>query len=409
MKITLLAKQLHANSKWTNTSTGEVYDDVTRSMAVFQGFTKPDKPTIVPKDVDGFRRPTSYHCPAFSEIGKGSSAGFRICEVNGKGLSLGHFELDISGKTAIGFAGSTNPWYVPTPNVNALRSKLLNNVRNEVLDVAMVLAEMQGTTNIIVNGLMRIARSMDAVKKGNPRHYSFLLSGKTKDNRRPTDKFLRESAGVFLEWKYGIMPTVYDIAGATKALDMAEDGSLWDNPPLLVGRAVETVSETGSQRGRVHEPQGGWADVDVPVERFSQYKARIDYSVKGEGLRGLNRYGIGLSSIPTVLFDRTPFSFVLNMAIPISELIKAWTALAGCEVRGYCETLYQRAAFPEVQVGVTIRNVPCTVTLTKQEDWVSWKRDAFPTIPMPLPYVRNPIKTGNLATVLALFTQLRRP
>lgn len=408
MKITTFAEHLQLKTRLVDSRGQEQV--TTRDMTVYQGFTKPDKPVINLAAQDGYRRPSSYSCPGFSYVDRlgGQQHKFRIYELNGSG-SLPwpwYYNYEFSGR---GYTSLSGSWSPPAPNVNAVRSKLLNNVRNEVLDVAMVLAEMQGTANTVTNGLMRIARSMDAIKKGNPRHYSYLLSGRLKDNRRPTDKFLRESSGIFLEWKYGIMPTVYDVAGACKALDMNKDGSLWDNPPLLVARATEVTSGTVTHQGTAVSASGDSARFNWDSVYRSEYKARLDYTVTGEGLRGLNRYGLGLSSIPTVLFDRTPFSFVLNMAIPISELIKAWTALAGCDVRGYSETLHQRVSFPKGSHLVKIRDIPCTVELPEQPDYVTWQRNAFASVPMPMPYVRNPIKTGNLATVIALFTQLRKP
>lgn len=408
MEVITYAKHLNAKveAKHDNGSVTEYVSD----EKAFIGFTKPDKATFNPMGADGYRRPSSYNCKAISRVGNGST-GFITYSLEGTG-SYGVTEYSFTGDQAASVA--RNLENIPkTPNVNALRSKILNNVRAEVLDVAMVLAEMQSTTNTIVNGLARIGRSLNAVKKGNPHHYAYLLSGRTKDNRRPTDKFLRESSGVYLEWKYGIMPTVNDVASACKAMDMNENGSFWDNPPLLVGRASEIIDSTSTSNVRFRAVNGFMEQQLKPItlSARAEYKARIDYSVRGEGLRGLNRYGVGLSSIPTVLFDRTPFSFVLNMAFPISELIKAWTALQGCEVRGYCETLHKRITFPRdtFRVNLWPVSIPCTVTLLKQPDWVSWERRAFSTVPMPVPYVRNPIKTGNLATVLALFTQLRKP
>lgn len=381
------------------------YDSYKLDRDAVMGFIKPDNPVITQREADGYRRPSSYSCPAYS-LALGENQRFLAYSLSGRGFT-GNMEWRISGD---GFAdiGRGAEFPVSVPNVNALRSKLLNNVRSEVLDVAMVVAEMQSTVNTIVNGLARIGRSLAAVQRDNPRHFSYLLTGRLKDNRRPTDKFLRESSGVYLEWKYGIMPSVYDVASACKAMDMNEDGSFWDNPPLLVGRASEVVESSINVKPFIRDASGDGERVSLSLPARAEYKARIDYSIRGEALRGLNRYGVGLSSIPTVLYDKTPFSFVLDMALPISELIKAWTALSGCVVRGYCETLHKRVAFPKDTTNILVRGIPCTVSFSELPDWTSWKRNSFPSVPMPVPYVRNPIKTGNLATVLALFTQLRK-
>lgn len=379
---------------------------ITSSFGV-NGFIKPDTVVRNPK-VDGYRKPSSYSCPAIH------GGMFRV-------------NLDIVPKTTLipqssqrvytegGFVGTV--WISDLPvtnfNVNNVRMKVLNNARSEVFDVAMVLAEISGTANTLTTGLLRLARSMDAVKRRKPENFFYLLNGRRRDGRRPTDKFLRESAGVYLEWKYGIMPTVYDIAGASKALDMSQDGSLFDNPPLLVARAVDrnTVSAASAPIRSINGYHTG--HTTEPVKAFTvtdELKARLDYRVSGEGIRGLNRYGLGLSSVATVAFDKTPFSFVLNMAVPIADLIKAWSALAGCDVVGYCETRYRRVDVASAEALLPERHHPLVCNVKQLEAaFMSFSRSAFAKPPMPMPFVRNPVKVGNVSTVLALFTQLRSP
>lgn len=405
--ITAVARGVAEETRF-RPNTGEALPSVTKHMLIKSGFTKPDKPINNPL-VAGYRKPSSYNCPAFTVSPDGRTlpnaigAKWSISGVTFRGNPAN------SGYTQYTHTGNgcgTGIFSAPVSNVNNLRMKLLNNIRSEVLDVAMVLAEMKDTADTIGNGLMRIARTMDMVKRRKPDSFYYLLNGRRKDNRRPTDKFLRETAGAYLEWKYGIMPTVYDVRGACKALDMNETGSFFDNPPLLVARAKDVVQGTGSGSFVLAAASGGFTTT-LDIEYYTERKARCDYRVSGEGLRGLNRYGLGLGTIATVAFDKTPFSFVLNMAIPIAELIKAWTALAGVDVVGYCETLYQKAKVKEQTRVGHIQNGPVTFNVKDSPERIGFERRAYASPPMPLPYVRNPIKVGNAATVLALFTQLR--
>lgn len=385
-----------------NTATGRV---TTRrgTDQRWSGFTKPDAP-VINKLVDGYRKPSNYRTTLKS---KSQHEAFPLpVRVLGEG-SVAHLRYSYTGVDAL----STNYVGAPSgPNVNALRTRVLLDIRNEVFDVAMVLAEMQGTTNLIVDNLMRVARSLDRMKKSSPEHAFYLYFGRRPDGRRPTDAFLRDTAGLYLEWKYGIMPTVYDIQGACKAFDMNEKGNFFENAPLLVARARlrEEIPQTRDMQGTLGEIR----DRNIPVVWYRERKARCDYRVKGEGLRGLNRYGLGLSTIATVGFERTPFSFVANMAIPMADIIKAWSALSGTEVVGYCETDYYRMDIPAGESYITAHSgrVPIRLSWDTQEKTVEYfTRTAYSSPPMPMPYVRNPIKTGNLSTVLALFTQLRNP
>lgn len=389
--------------------TERVRSDTLRMSSGENGFNKPNTVRIN-KPVDGYRKPSSYNCPALSKAQFHCDIKIEPSTIY-QGVQSMFFEGGLVGEVDL---RSLSP---VDHNVNNVRMKLLNNVRAEVFDVAMVLAEISGTAETLGTNLLRLARSLDQVKLRKPDSFWYLLNGRRRDGRRPTDKFLRESAGAYLEWKYGIMPTVYDIQGACKALDMNEDGSLFDNPPLLVARAVDrSVTNRRSARVSYTLPGSGGTTADLAVSTtvVDELKARLDYRVSGEGLRALNRYGLGLGSIATVAFDKTPFSFVLNMAVPIAELIKAWSALAGVEVVGYSETRYRRVDLHRGRVRLkspwwdNIQGNNIYADVQEQEKaYVDFARTAYATVPMPLPFVRNPVKLGNVQTVLSLFTQLR--
>lgn len=365
-------------------------------------FQKPKRPTVTSRASDGYRPPTAYAAGSpetcgYAEVSgnteyRWSSSG-RMQQRQGVEGSIVIRCADANPGNLLVKAGSAN-------TINMLRTRIRNNIADEVLDVSMVLAEMQGTVNTATTMLNRIGRSMLAIKRRNPQSFYYLLNGRRRDGRRPTDKFLRTTAGEYLQWKYGVMPSVYDLQGALRGLDINEKGGLFDHPPLLTARASVRNTNQRSFTGG-----SGWLypikGLDFTVT--TEVKARCDYSVKAEGLRGLNRYGIGLSTIPTILFDKTPFTFVLNMAIPISSLIKAWSALSGVDVRSYCETIYASSSAH----GSTLTDGYIKVDYMFPEV-STFKRNVYSAPPMPLPYVQNPIKTGNLATVLALFTSLRK-
>lgn len=371
----------------------------TRTVKQVQWLTKPDNPMINPRGSDGYRKPSSWSAKTNLFV-----PAIRSGEAVDRTGGVSYF----SGTTVLR-PYNWNPVlrdHVGHNAINHIRTKILNNVRDEILDASMVLAEMQGTVNTASTMLNRIGRSMLALQRRKPASFYYLLNGRRKDGRRPTQRFLKETSNEYLQWKYGIMPSVYDLQGALKGLDMNESGSLFNNPPLLVARASDVSISTSSGTMTT-----GLAHTRIPYESKVEVKARLDFSVKAEGLRGLNRYGIGLSTIPTVLWDKTPFTFVLDMAIPIASIIKAWGALSGVEVRGYCETQYMSIkTLPHTfnhDSGTSNGSNAVLVTCHPAEMF-EFERKAYNTVPMPLPYVKNPVSTGNLSTILALFTSLRK-
>lgn len=353
-----------------------------------------------PPAQDGYRNPSSYSAE-LDELALRTT-------VRGE-ESLRQRSSYFQGEQAF----KLSPWSImhiedlKNSNRNPLRTRVLNNLKDEILDVTMVLGEIFETTDMIGDNLVRVARSMDMVRKRKPESFRYLMTGKREKGRRPTEKFLAEVSSDYLEWKYGIMPTIMDIEGASKALDMTNDGSLFDNPPLLVARAQ--LKET------VHKTVDVWLATDwkrlpVPVEVDLESKARIDYHVSGEGLRGLSRFGIGLTSAATLVFERTPYAFLLNMAVPLADTIKAWGALSGgVTVRGYSETHAIKyrvpAGFANVQ-SISGNGIKSYEWDKVEPTGLTFDRYGATTVPMPTPYVRNPVRLGNLTTALSLFTQM---
>lgn len=396
-------------------------DETTRERSQRDFVVSLVKPDVVKnKKIDGYRKPSSYSTTL--EL-QGDSMSYLLpgaCTFFPEGPIYSPNNNPNNGTW--GFRGSgylyarRKDWTFPKGRADALRTKVRNNVRNEILDVGMVIAEIAKTAATGAALMSRIGRSMQAVLDWDRQSFEYLWDGKPpRDGNgkvlkgRSLDRFNRQTAAAFLEWKYGIMPTVYDLQGVTKALDISEKGSLFDNPPLAVGRAVERYDEVRDIDLWLHEPGGLAAKSSVRVTDRVTHKARLDYRVKGDAMRGLNRYGLGLSTLPTILWDKTPFSFVFDMVVPIAEIIKAWGALAGVSVVGYCETLHVERSFGQPKVVPSARYPKDIMVIPRIGKFpcFHFERKAFATPPLPMPHIRNPATVGNMASVLALFTQIR--
>lgn len=363
---------------------------------------KPDANISNPPDITGYRYPSPWS-------GNDESIAVTAPFSGTKKDFFGATTRTISEEGSAVVSGLTS---LPDVGFNAIqeaRMKTLNNISDEILDVSMVLAEMQSTVTTATSLLHRLGRSMEAVYKRKPTHYMKLMHGRNPPNLkgRHLDTFNREVAGTYLEWKYGIMPSIYDLQGACAGLDINEKGSLWDNPPLLVARSKVSRTESHKTLFSLETPNSNttvWLEGEVKHE----IRTRCDYRISADGIRGLNRYGLGLTSVATVLWDKKPFSFVLDMAMPMSQLIKAWGALAGVSPISYVETYHSVMKTKPVYKDFSAQGVPCTAKIPSVK-WRSFNRKVYDRPPYPLPFVRNPIKSGNMATVLALFTQLRNP
>lgn len=382
------------------------------------GFITPPV-TSNPKQSDGYRTPSSYSgVPALNTGAAGTltftpwSTAVSVPLIEEPKVAvntrLGLVQTWTTRGDCLAYIRLTET-EVPNWQRQDLRMRILNNAKDEVLDVAMVLAEIGKTAQMGANLLLRIGRSMDTLRRRKPESFAYLMHGRMGvDKRRLSDKFLRETASSFLEWKYGIMPSIYDLQGVTEALDMNEKGSLFDNPALCVARAsnVSSGSSEAVLQARAFTTFGKYTTVTSKISG----KARLDFRVESEGLRGLNRYGLGLGTVATVLWDKKPLSFVLDMVLPIADLIKAWTSLTGVTPIGYTETFYKEFSVPSADMSILNVNGQFTQRVrTPELKLVGFERLGQSSPIMPVPFVRNPLKVNNLQTVLALFTQMRKP
>lgn len=384
-------------------------------FTVGQLFSRSD--VVVNPKVNGFRAPSSYSASRrFNNTDGGNRVWIGTAEVPSiVPSSTWGSQLEFRGDAGLIWNRASKNESPPFNSTQELRMKVLNNLQKEIVDVAMVLAEIGSTATTGAALMHRIGRSMQAIARKDMRVFEKLWSGKhPRDSRgrplkgRYLDRFNRQTAGMYLEWKYGIMPTIYDLQGIVAALDINEAGSLWSSPPLLVARATNGNVNTYGATGYVHEPGGTTPPVDYIIEDRVTHKARLDYRVEHDLMRGLNRYGLGLTSIATVAWDKTPFTFVFDMVVPIAQIIKAWGAMAGVNPVGYCETWHvDRRIKPTKNYAPNGRGPGLDVLRLTSDSEMIMKRVAYPSVPMPLPFIRNPVKVGNIATVLSLFTQMR--
>lgn len=353
----------------------------------------------------GYRMPTAYTSQEDNRGWLGFHTGYR----HERGVTW-LFPTQVARGTG---------WVVPglpdlsQPNANQLWMQIRNKVADEVVDVAMAVAELQSTADTLTGLLNRVGRSMLNFRKRNPYAYDFMWNGRLPRDRsgrvlrgRRADRFLRTTAGAYLEWKYGIMPTVYDVAGLCAGLDMTSNGKFFRNAPLLTAKSgiVEKVEDNVALTSSNFGGEGA-----VSVSGAHGIVGRCDYMVKGEGLHGLNRFGLGLTTLATIAYDKTPFSFVFNMVVPMAEIIKAWGALTNVEVVSYSETRFTNLTFAKGSLS-RIRNGDFVEAITIDYGGGSYRhmnRVVRDHVPLPMPFLRNPVKTGNLATVLSLFTSLR--
>jgi hypothetical protein len=123
------------------------------------------------------------------------------------------------------------------------------------------------------------------------------------------------AANLWLEFRYGWTPLIYDIEDITKAIQ-----NLGSKPERFTFRSKRPYQRSGSDEISVRDSS----------RRFDYYR---HYTVRGKVGAGvlteLRAYGFadvfGFTKLPNALWDLTTLSFVVDWVFNVADTIAAWT------------------------------------------------------------------------------------
>jgi hypothetical protein len=167
-----------------------------------------------------------------------------------------------------------------------------------------------------------------------------------KSGKLPTTRKFRvkDSASLFLEWKFGWAPFIADMAGLIKRLSsMTEDLT---NTPHRVKAAV--VQQQGLGSFLRYRREGAW---EIGVE------TGVTYLVNDPSRQLLRE--LGLQNPLLTGWNLSTLSFVVDWFINISAFLTGWSAPRGLTFMGGYETHFTRASgvlyddqmIPECSIG----------------------------------------------------------
>lgn len=139
--------------------------------------------------------------------------------------------------------------------------------------------------------------------------------GKHKDPRFLIEKF----SNLWLKYRYGIMPLMYDLDGWLKALSSV------DLPVRQTSRGREVTSGTSTSFSIATAGTLDNCRLDVATQWSQEYRAGVLY----ETIADLqSRLGLRLSDVPEAVWELTRFSFVADWFVNAGDFIGALTSSA---------------------------------------------------------------------------------
>jgi hypothetical protein len=223
--------------------------------------------------------------------------------------------------------GFDNPW---GPNDDlTLLSKLASKINRFSFNAGVAIAEHKETLDLITDRSKRLAAAADYVANSSTRRAAAAL--RCRYPRRNIKK--RDFASMWLEWRYGWQPLVQDIYGAAEALSdhfYKGDVTQYDFRAVISRKTNRLVSDNG---------------ISFPLSERRITK-RITCRFQESGLTEADR--LGLLNPEYVLWERVPYSFLADWAVPIGTFLEVAGVLDYLRAPTYVrstkdETIYRGA------------------------------------------------------------------
>lgn len=370
--------------------------------------TRSDITRTVP-DATGWREPTPY-----AAVAKTSDEGYiHLYETNAPYGDTyetnGGINPNTGGPFLQVFDSERNLFWPTGTDVNRAVIRARNNVAGRLASWAESLAEARKT----VEGIADTAKKIDnflihaARKDWRSAARAIGIKPASRKARRARDK-VRESgetmASAWFYYWFGISPIVSDMVALMIALG--------DGKALRVtGKTVFTTTDTtlkGTYSGFVPF-HGTFTQLAYDWDTVCKagVHVRLDYECDIPALRKITEFG--LADLPQTAWAVTPYSWLIDFVLPVSEVLRSLTATFGARWKGGSATRFVRVT----KLPKNFRFVPgpfATVRIAEATASsvynMRMERSVFTTEPNPIDlWVKDPLDAWKAVTSVALLIQ----
>lgn len=275
---------------------------------------------------------------------------------------------------------------------NAALIAARNKLKTASVDLGVAFAERKQTAGLIAGTATRIANSFTHLKRGSVRKAMDEL-GISSKRRQPRGSNVPNK---WLEMQYGWKPLLSDVYGSADSLARRNRDD-W----RVTAKATRKLALS---YGAEYDPGNpGWGVVTVDVKK--SVFVRIDCVPSNEVLISLSSMGV-LNPL-MVVWERMPWSFVVDWFIPIGSYIDSLDATWGYQCRGFSSSLLVKAAWNITGKSGNSITAPGKISNSYAggKDMVYVNREVSVSVPIPsLPGFKDPRSLTHMANALALLT-----
>lgn len=268
---------------------------------------------------------------------------------------------------------------------NRVRTEALANFASDDLSLSSTFAEFGETVGYLAAKAENLFGAIKAIKSGNLKQLRKYINPRIKGRSIPTNVASR-----YLEYKYAVMPLVLEVQGLMNVIDGSLTESLVpEHAFTILGKSVVKVPLVGTERTSL------WTHVQ---NLEAMYTCKLYATIDNVDMRLAAK--AGLTNIPGGVWELVPFSFVIDWAIPVGTFLQACFATRGLKFHhGYESVRFTGAVASmhnSIDYGTCMSNVR------------AFERVRLTSFPAPMLYYKSPVKSGNIASALALFQSIFR-
>lgn len=265
------------------------------------------------------------------------------------------------------------------------------------INLGVAFAERKQTALLLGDTASRLAKSFNHLRRGEVRRAMNDLGISSKKHEPRGSNAPRK----WLELQYGWKPLLSDVYGAADALNKRDAGD-W--------RVTAKGRSTGEDRVYSKEWHLMGAGKGVAKAKTQAF-CRIDALPSNAGLIALT--SLGVTNPLLIIWERVPFSFVVDWALPIGNYLDSLDALLGYTDAFTSTSVLSRGQWSsegvkEIEGVLTYEN-----SYFEAKRYVRLNRTAGSGVPLPtFPRLKDPRSLGHMANGLALlagaFASLKR-
>lgn len=231
-----------------------------------------------------------------------------------------------------------------------LLTTAIADYKSATLDVGMMIAEAGDTIELLISPFTALPKLAKKLIK--PRSL--------RRGQRSLGSNLKYAADAWLQYQFGIKPLLSDIdsiRGATR--DILEPRHV----DYACSRCIKSLGETHKRY-----PMNGVGSNCANL--FGHYSRSVSHTVRAQAFyRVVSQHsgaqlGVDLSSLPNLIWEKIPFSFVVDWWLDVGTWLRAITPKPGITSLGACTSICSEDTFSCQVTGASISGISPTYPLT---------------------------------------------